>query len=982
MVNTSSMDPGGLASLVTRHLDPSRPRLALDDDRPMQTSSAQPLGILHAWTSPWNTSVGSGHGSVARDGSRQRERSTLSGTASGPADAKTGSAALIGSSDTDGWSVGNRSVWGDNPARTLQNRSVGSSPPRKRSIVQAHAQPARALDLSSGSYAQTPRNQVSSHGIQSKPAHPPLDATSLNFTSSRHNDNLTNGFSNFTFSQADGSGPRPEPSVGQWSDAASVHSPGDDRRSMAASDYFGVSSAASSRHGSLPPSRHGEPAPYMAGTDLQTRYAQPNPRQHSSFSHPNGRLQERSPSMQADSLQMLAGLRLDQELSAGVQSHRPSISANGFSRSLTPAGADVGYFTDYDTEAQNTTLYRPVNNGYFQQGSYTPDSHGQLASQEPTAHLRPSRLDSLSALNGAAARQSPFYSNTHTPPIYENARFSRPDQTLENGQGLVLVQEKLVGVQQQQQQQHQHRRQQRQQQQQLQSQLQGRRHVNQNASHLSPHDFQQFFSTQALANPYLRPQQSYAPSVFSNMPMNGVPMGGMPFNAFLPNVPLQSVPTLPGGMLVAPKGPRDRSPQGDLMSQALLDFRNHRANRVYQLRDIYGHLVEFCGDQHGSRFIQEKLMSASTEEKNRVFAEIQGNSLQLMQDVFGNYVIQKFFELGDQYQKKYLANCMKGQVIKLSTQMYACRVVQTALQHVLTDQQADIVKELEKDVLNCVKDQNGNHVIQKAIELVPAEHMQTIIDSFRGHVGSLSLHSYGCRVIQRLLEYCEPSAKRFILEELHAEGRKIITDNYGNYVAQHVLEHGNAEDRIKIIELVKKDLFFFSKHKFASNVVEKCLTYGDYQQRKDIVERIMKQNERGESNVLPLIKDQFGNYVIQKLLDDGILSPQDLLEFLTCVKPALQQAKETTGGNAKQIVALENKLLQIGDCRNPVQRNSLSSTAGSMPEAPSLVADAQSPHSSDFPSGNASTIEEPVHARSTANKPLAAPGSVNVADAE
>lgn len=47
-----------------------------------------------------------------------------------------------------------------------------------------------------------------------------------------------------------------------------------------------------------------------------------------------------------------------------------------------------------------------------------------------------------------------------------------------------------------------------------------------------------------------------------------------------------------------------------------------------------------------------------------------------MTDVFGNYVIQKMFEHGNQMQKKTLANHMKGHIYTLSTQMYACRVVQ------------------------------------------------------------------------------------------------------------------------------------------------------------------------------------------------------------------------------------------------------------------------------------------------------------------
>ena len=80
--------------------------------------------------------------------------------------------------------------------------------------------------------------------------------------------------------------------------------------------------------------------------------------------------------------------------------------------------------------------------------------------------------------------------------------------------------------------------------------------------------------------------------------------------------------------------------------------------------------------------------------------------------------------------------------------------MQKALEHVLTEQQATLVKELDGCVLKCIKDQNGNHVIQKAIERVPAQHIQFIIDAFHGQVYNLATHPYGCRVIQRMFEHC------------------------------------------------------------------------------------------------------------------------------------------------------------------------------------------------------------------------------------
>jgi pumilio RNA-binding family len=46
-------------------------------------------------------------------------------------------------------------------------------------------------------------------------------------------------------------------------------------------------------------------------------------------------------------------------------------------------------------------------------------------------------------------------------------------------------------------------------------------------------------------------------------------------------------------------------------------------------------------DQYGSRFIQQKLENASTNDREKIFPEILSNVIALATDVFGNYVIQK-----------------------------------------------------------------------------------------------------------------------------------------------------------------------------------------------------------------------------------------------------------------------------------------------------------------------------------------------------
>ena len=87
------------------------------------------------------------------------------------------------------------------------------------------------------------------------------------------------------------------------------------------------------------------------------------------------------------------------------------------------------------------------------------------------------------------------------------------------------------------------------------------------------------------------------------------------------------------------------------------------------------------------RFIQQKLERATEQEKARVFTEILGAAYSLMTDVFGNYVIQKFFEFGTPDQKQTLAQRVRGRVLPLALQMYGCRVIQKALESIPVEMQ-------------------------------------------------------------------------------------------------------------------------------------------------------------------------------------------------------------------------------------------------------------------------------------------------------
>lgn len=620
--------------------------IALNGADNERSSHASPWG-----NSIWNTTnatstLAFGFGSTNRDSSRTRGTHTgefplateaylrTETTNYDLTEGKTGSGSLVADSETE-WRP-SRSTWTDKSSNNVPHaRSSGVSPARRRSIAQQSQQ---FPDNTTSTFFSVPRTSVLGSGAVSKPPKPLLDPTSTNFTSSRQVDALTTGFANFGFSQPESTQQRSDGGATSWPDAASVHSPNDDRRSTSTSEYFAPSSGAPSRNGSLPPSRHGaEPNQYSQNVDAFARFAQAAPRQASSFSHANGRsFQERSGSIQSESFYTLSRLAMEQEQEARL-AHRGSLSINGFNPSVSSAGNEPSVPRDSYPESQNPLI---TNDASYRSGTYTPDSYANSQLNDPNVQFRTFQFDNRSAPNGSGVRQSPFYSNIHTPPVYDRLNPYSSEQTLSHPNNLALVQNKLAGYQ---------------------IQQERRNFVPTNQFHQQ--QFQHILPATTLRHPYA---YQFA------MP-NGVPISALP-----PHMTMASMtPMIP--VAQPPRGPRDQH-MGDgtaILGLKLAEFkRESKTNKRWELTDIYGDVVEFAGDQHGSRFIQQKLETANSEVKDKVFKELESNALQLMQDVFGNYVIQKFFEHGDQTQKKILAAKMKGHVLALANQMYACRVVQ------------------------------------------------------------------------------------------------------------------------------------------------------------------------------------------------------------------------------------------------------------------------------------------------------------------
>jgi pumilio RNA-binding family len=281
--------------------------------------------------------------------------------------------------------------------------------------------------------------------------------------------------------------------------------------------------------------------------------------------------------------------------------------------------------------------------------------------------------------------------------------------------------------------------------------------------------------------------------------------------------------------------------------------------RDWTIQRIQGHVVDFCRDQNGSRFIQQRLEAGSPLEQHLVAQEVVPAIVLLRNDVFGNYVVQKLLEYGTVETKRAIGATMQGEMRTLSLQMYGCRIVQKALETLDDDDLVLLVHELHGSVASCMHDQNGNHVIQKCIEvfgmrarqaasrgdrdraLQISSQMDFIINAVLANATMLSCHPYGCRVVQRILEHATPEKTILVLNTVRPSHQRLLDDQYGNFVIQHVLQYGRQEDRDSIVQVVRdRGLLNLARQKFASNVVEKLLKHGNDHQRRAIVREMLQ----------------------------------------------------------------------------------------------------------------------------------------------
>ena len=365
---------------------------------------------------------------------------------------------------------------------------------------------------------------------------------------------------------------------------------------------------------------------------------------------------------------------------------------------------------------------------------------------------------------------------------------------------------------------------------------------------------------------------------FQSKPINEQPQLNFPLKSF----EVQPIPQL--------------SPSVIAQQSLLLTKKNKKAKRLdpssynnLPLTELVGNLYAMASDQGGCRYLQKLIDDDPLNSTKIIYQALLDNLLKLVNDPFGNYLIQKIFSTLSHEQLHQVIYIFSPHFIEIGSNPHGTRV----LQHLINFLTNDYLKEyflsvLVPFVVPLLKDLNGTHIVQKFAFDNPkyANYINKIIIE---NSATLATNRHGCCVIQKYFELYTGDLLQQLLDTLIENCLMLVVDQFGNYVIQTILLMNNQKCGNDITKKITENVSYYAKHKYSSNVVEKCFDYCDGLVKQKLICTLIKPEI-----IQDLIFDEHGNYIIQKALSCSDSETQRIM--LQIIVPLFDKLKTVPFG--------------------------------------------------------------------------------------
>ncbi|OHS93618.1 Pumilio-family RNA binding repeat containing protein [Tritrichomonas foetus] len=279
--------------------------------------------------------------------------------------------------------------------------------------------------------------------------------------------------------------------------------------------------------------------------------------------------------------------------------------------------------------------------------------------------------------------------------------------------------------------------------------------------------------------------------------------------------------------------------------------------------------IMMARDRQGSRIIQKKLDESSDSDRSIIFNSLEPDFKDLIFDPCANFVIQKLCETATEKEQQTLLKVFLADTKTVVDHPNGCRVLQKFIETTSTENIDQLYVATRQYFLQLCVSPNGNHIVQRFIDHLP-DRIGEIVKSVKPLMLKMAFDNCGCRIIQRLFDKYDVDTLKILVDDVMKKAVDLATNQYGNYVVQKILESGKSDLVSTLVNAFKGHFYEFSIHKFASNVMEKCIRNATQEEQLGIFTEVIGTFGHYENaRILKMSTDQFGNYVIQRIIKHG-----------------------------------------------------------------------------------------------------------------
>lgn len=163
---------------------------------------------------------------------------------------------------------------------------------------------------------------------------------------------------------------------------------------------------------------------------------------------------------------------------------------------------------------------------------------------------------------------------------------------------------------------------------------------------------------------------------------------------------------------------------------------------------VGNHCIDVGTHRHGCCVLQRCIDHASGEQKAWLIRQISNNAFVLVQDPFGNYVVQYILDLNEPIFTEPLVGMFQGHAGQLSKQKFSSNVIEKCLRCAQEPSKDMLIEEMLQpaELDRLLRDSFANYVIQTALDYANPPMKARLIEAIRPYLPAIRTTPYGRRI--------------------------------------------------------------------------------------------------------------------------------------------------------------------------------------------------------------------------------------------